>query len=96
MQEEVLPPPASPPSPHDEAESPLPPASCASSPSNSISHSPTQPQKKAKTVTDLTWAQEEDMLIIHKQFVHVNEKRNINIILHNNIYKLILTIHNQS
>ena len=69
MQEEVLPPPASPlppaspPSPQDEAGSPLPPASRASSPSNSVSNSPTLPQKKAKIVTDLTLAQEEDMAL---------------------------------
>ena len=47
----------------DEAESPLPPAISASSPSNSIYHSPTQPQKKVKTVTDLTLAQEEYMAL---------------------------------
>ena len=46
----------------DEAESPLPPASRASSPSTSIYHSPTQPQK-VKTVTVLTLAQEEDMAL---------------------------------
>ena len=53
-----------PPSPQPEAESPWSPVAFrASSPSNSISQSPTQPQKKAKTVTDLTVAQEEDMVL---------------------------------
>ena len=51
-----------PPSPHQPGdESPQVQGSRASTPSNYTSYSPTQSHKKAKTVTDLTVAEEEDM-----------------------------------